>query len=429
MTIADALNRTFLLMRSNLEPGVSDERLLTALRSTRVILAADAATLATHSGQSAFAAAAIMMARSAHSVWLAAPETPILGAQPPLTDGYLIAALHDLGRDLLPEWSFEQGEPGKVDLAVVFGSLDFAVNAGFVLHANASDWACEVSSSDLGSWKGGDWPIGGLASATVAAGEAFKAAMRTLRELANSSLFDDLHAPVDHLEIALAEEETPKVAELGAFDFVSAGAIGNSALHILLRVPGVTGNCRIIDHDLNGLTNLNRNALLRHSRLDMPKVEDIASYANGLAIEPIPHRFAGDGEPPIELRKTVLVGVDHIPSRWAVQASEPEWLGIGGTEEFSVQVSWHKKGLACARCLHPSDVPLDGEIPTGAFVSYWAGLILAATLLRLRSGVPLKTEEQQAFLSALRPESWAYAYSSVNKVVDCPDCSGARQAA
>jgi len=329
----------------------------------------------------------------------------------------------------VPEWTFERGEPGKADLAVVFGSPDFAADTDIVLHANASDWACEVSRSDLGSWKGGDWPIGGLASATVAAGEAFKTAMRTLRELARSSLFDDLHAPVDHLEIALAEEETPKVAELGAFDFVSAGAIANSALHVLLRVPGVTGNCRIIDHDLNGLTNINRNALLRYSRLDLLKVQDIASYANGLGIEPVPHRFARPAELPIEPRKVVLVGVDHIPSRWAVQASKPIWLGIVGTEGFSVQMSWHERDLACARCLHTSDVQLDGEIPTCAFVSYWAGLILAATFLQCRAGVSLKREEQQAFVSALRPESWAYAYSGVNKVADCPICGGARRAA
>jgi molybdopterin/thiamine biosynthesis adenylyltransferase len=429
MTMIDALNRTLLLMRSDLKDGVSDERLLDALRSTRVILAADEATLSTHSGQSAYIAAATMMARSAHSVFLVAPEVPILGAQPPLVGEYLIGALHELGRDLLPQWTFEQGEPGEADLAIVFGSLDFAVDAGVVFNANASDWACEVSRSDLGSWRGGDWPIGGLAAATVAAGEAFKAAMRKLREWAKSSLFDDLHAPVDRLEISLAEEGTPKVADLGAFEFVSAGAIGNAALHILLRVPGVTGNCRMIDHDLNGLTNLNRNALLRHSRLDMPKVEDIASYGNGVRIEPVPHRFAGQGEPPIELGKTVLVGVDHIPSRWAVQASEPDWLGIGGTEGFSVQMSWHEKGLACARCLHPANVPQGGEIPTCAFVSYWAGLILAATFLRLRSGRPLKLGEQQAFLSALRPESWGYAYSGVNKVRDCPNCADARRAA
>lgn len=429
MTIIDALNRTFLLMRSDLKPGVSNERLLEALRSTHVIVAADEATLATHSGQSAFIAAATMMARSAHSVWLVAPETRILGAQPPLTGEYLIGALRDLGHDLLPGWAFEHSEPGSVDLAIIFGSPGLAFEADLVLHANASDWACVVDRSELGSWKAGDWPIGGLAAATVAAGEAFKATMRKLRGDAKGVLFDDLYAPVSNVEIALADEGTTKVAELAAFDFVSAGAIGNAALHVLLRVPGVTGDCRIIDHDLNGPTNLNRNALLRYSRLDMPKVEDIAAYANGLRIDPVPHRFAGEGEPPIELRKTVLVGVDHIPSRWAVQESEPAWLGIAGTEGFSVQMSWHEKGLACARCLHPFDHPHGGEIPTCAFVSYWAGLILAATFLRMRSVAPPKLGEQQTFLSTLRPESWGYAHSGVNKVRDCPVCGRARRVA
>lgn len=430
MNILDALNRTFLLMRSDLNADVSDGKLLDALRSTRVLLAADHATLATHSGQCAFIAAATTMARSAHSVWLVASDTPLRGAQPPLEGERVLEALYDVGRDLLPDWQFEQGEPLAVDIAILFGSPKLPIDAGVVLHVGATDWACTVSDQPVGEWRGGEWPLGSLAAAAVAAGEAFKTAMRKLRDEATSpTLFDDLHAPLQKVEIALAPADSPMIADLGRFDLVSAGAIGNAALHVLLRVPGVSGTCRVIDHDKSALTNLNRNALLRRSRLDNPKVEDIASYAIGLKIEPLPHRFKGEGEPAIDLGGVVLVGVDHIPSRWAVQRENPAWLGIGGTEGYSVQLSWHEEGLACARCVHPTDIERDGEIPTAAFVSYWAGLLVAAAFLQQRSGIHRTPNEQAAFLSALRPESWAFAYSGVNKLNDCPDCGAAKRAA
>jgi hypothetical protein len=430
MTKIEALNRTFLLMRSDLKPDVSNEQLVSALGSTHVLLAADAAALSTHSGQSAFIAAATTMARSAHSVWLAAEDGPLLEPQPPLKGAQLLQALHDVGLDLLPEWSFEEGEPEAVDIAILFGSPDVTVRAGVTLHVNVTDWGCEIAEQKVGQWQGGDWPLGGLAAATVVAGEAFKTAMRKLRDFAASpALFDELYAPLQKVEIALAPENTPKVNNLGRFDLVSAGAIGNAALHVLLRVPDAKGTCRVIDHDTSALTNLNRNALLRRSRLDEPKVEDLASYANSFAIESVPHRFMGDGEPTIALGEVVLVGVDHIPSRWAVQRENPDWLGIGGTEGYSVQCSWHKDGLACARCVHPADIDRQGDIPTTAFVSYWAGLLLAAAFLQHRAGIDQPTSGQAAFLSALRPESWAFAHSSVNRLPNCPECGAARRAA
>ena len=119
--IMNALNRTCLLMRTDLMDGIEDEVLLDALRSTRVVLAADEAALSTHSGQSAYITAATLMARSGHSVWLAAPEVKLIGAQPPLRGEKLVAGLRDLGEDLLPRWSFEDGPPpGKADLTLAF---------------------------------------------------------------------------------------------------------------------------------------------------------------------------------------------------------------------------------------------------------------------------------------------------------------------
>lgn len=419
--IMKALNRTFLLMCTDLAPGVDDRVLLDALRSTRVVLAADESALSTHSGQSAYINAATLMARSGHSVWLAAPEVGLIGAQPPLRGENLVAGLRDLGQDLLPEWSFEDGPlPDKADLTLMFGDPVLEPPPGPVLFANAGDWSGRLSRHPA-AWTGESWPVGGLAAAVLGAGEAFKAAMRKLRGLSSSpALFDELYAGVESAEIELAPTGTPAVSALGRFDMVSAGAIGNALFHVLLRLPGVSGGARILDDDESALSNLNRNALLRRSHLERAKVEDVVAYANDLLISPVPHRFGAD--PGMDLADIVLVGVDHIPSRWAAQRTRPLWLGIGATERFAVQVSFHEEGLACAQCLHPSDAPVDGEIPTAAFVSYWAGLLLAASFLCFLSGDQAGEDRQQAYFPTLRPESWSLAHSAVTPRPACPTC-------
>ena len=421
--IIDALGRTFRLMRTDLTAGMTDEVLFDALRSTRVVLAADEAALSTHSGQCAFVATATTLARSGHAVWIEAPEVRLIGAQPPLRGEWMMAGLRELGGDLLPNWQFEASPPpAVVDILCRFGKPDHDSTAEIVLDANASDWGGSLFQNRPTAWTGSLWPIGGLVVAGLVSAEAFKVAMRKLSSHAVSSgWFDELYAPTTSAEVKLAPDGTPKVSSLGRFDMVSAGAIGNALFHILLRLPNVSGSARAIDKDVNSLTNLNRNALLRRSRLDHSKVEDLASYGDGLEILPVPHRFEG-GEADMELAEVVLVGVDHIPSRWVVQRTRPRWLGIGASEGFAAHGSVHQNGQACAQCLHAYDVERTGEIPTVAFVSYWAGLLLAASFLRFLTGERPDAGEQQIYYSTLRPESWALARAAAPVVPGCPTC-------
>jgi hypothetical protein len=81
MSPRDALDRTVLLMRDEIEPSVSDDAMVDALTSTRVALITDPENLTSHSAQSAFITAALQMGRSGHSVHLIAPDIPMVGAQ------------------------------------------------------------------------------------------------------------------------------------------------------------------------------------------------------------------------------------------------------------------------------------------------------------------------------------------------------------
>lgn len=428
--LLEALSRTILLAMSELQE-TREEVVLRALTSTRVVIIADEDCLQSHAGQSCFVATALMLARSGHSVWLCAPDVTLTGAQPPLTGTSIVSALSEVGRDLIPGIDFHVGTPeAHVDLVIQFGPLEYAGMAAEVVSLGWSKWSGRLSRNISQSCSQTDWPIGALAAASFACAEAFKAAMRKLREHARVTwLFDRMFAPANDIEIALAPEGAPTDGMLGQFDLISAGAITNSALFTLLRLPGVHGSCRIFDDDENELSNLNRNALLRRSDV-MPlqsKVQTLEKFSGAMAIHPHKVRF-DENSRGLELARNVLVGVDHIPSRWTVQRSWPNWLGVGATDAFSAYASFHTDRVPCVGCLHPDPLNMDGPIPTVAFVSFFAGLLLSTCLLRRLKGTLHPAQSQQTSVTLIRPETWNQGPVTANS--RCPvGCDFAKAAA
>lgn len=416
MSLSDALSRTLLLMRGDLDSGVEDAQLLDALTSVRVVLNAGADALATHSGQTALVSAALTMARSGHEVWIAAEEVAMLGAQPPLNQGPLLQALADAGDDLLPGRSIRIGAPLAADLAVTFGQAKPLPYIDRTLAIDATDWAASLGEQP-GGWSGGAWPLGAVAAGILVASEAFRIAVRKLApHAALPAYFEDLHAPVGTVSFVLAPDITPKAAALPDFDIISGGAIANAALFALSRIPGITGKGRVLDDDRSALSNLNRNALLRRSALDEYKVADLARLTGTIVLSPEPVRYLAG----MTLADHVLVGVDDIPSRWAAQAQTPHWLGVGATEGFSVLVSSHAADQACAGCLHPVAAAPTGPIPTAAFVSLLSGLLLAVRWLRALGPEGSALPDQQQFLNALRPEGWSFGAMPLHGNPACP---------
>lgn len=125
MSLPDALSRTLLLMRDEFGSVVADHVLLDALTSTKVALIADAENLQSHSAQTAYATAAILMARSGHQVYLLAPDVPMIGPQLPLAPGNLISELMKVGHHLLPGIQFQPRKPEQpVDIAIAIDDPD-----------------------------------------------------------------------------------------------------------------------------------------------------------------------------------------------------------------------------------------------------------------------------------------------------------------
>lgn len=399
---AAALDRTLLLMRDDVH--ADDAALLGALTQVNVALVADAANLASHSAQTAYVTAATLMARAGHRVWLCAPDIKLVGPQPPLRNGGLIGGLVELGMDLIPGVGFAVGPAGRpVDLEVRFGDSKPASRSARSLALAADAWSASIFEGSALRWADVVWPFGGLAAGVIAAEEAFKAAMWRLAPNArNPGLFAAQFAPIPTLRFELAPPGTPTSSNLGAFDCVSAGAIMHSSLYSLARIPDVYGRPRILDDDVGEVSNLNRNALMRRSDVGQRKATALASAVSAVMdVTVIVQRYAPGL---LDLAPAVLIGVDDIAARWDVQRARPAWLGVGATSHWAAMASFHYGDLACAGCLHPTNSADTAPIPTVAFVSFWAGLLLAAYFARKAAGDHLPRSAQHTFLTGMRPD-------------------------
>lgn len=415
----EALDRTLRLMRDHLSEAVDDEQLLEALTSTTVVVAADRANLATAEGQQALLTTMLLAARSGAQVFVNAPNVPIVGASPPFHGERVVDAALDLGADVIPGARCEAGLPEReADLAVLIGDSHWNGRAKRVVRLAGDVWTGELTSTGTGSRVAATGsPFGLLAAAALAAGEAYKVAMQRLRPCgAHMQTFQEFFAPTDAARIALAPDGTPAPRGLfGSVDLVSGGAITQSLLYALARIPGAEMTGRVIEPETSDLSNLNRYMLLRRTYCGTRKIDDLASLdMGGIALSGVPMRYdertINDIGP---FAATVLVGVDHIPTRWLVQRARPRWLGIGATSHYSAMASHHEAGTACAQCLHPRDEPDQGPIPTAAFVSFWAGLWLASLVSRHAAGERLPQAAQSIYMTSLRAESPRATWRSV----------------
>jgi hypothetical protein len=416
----DALDRTLLLMRDELVPDTTDDALLNALTSPQIALVADRANMASNSAQAAFVTAALVMARSGHRVILIAPEVALHQIVAPLRAEGLISSLVECGRDLLPGIRFALEPPRvPVDLEVRFGNSRSTVAATRSIAVEADAWRMRLGcSAEL--WARSASPFGGMAAGAAIGAEAFKVSMMRLRHLARDRrAFDELFAPALGVDLALAPVGTPVANRFGEFELISAGAISQAFLYALSRIPGVVGHGRTYDDDFYGISNLNRYSVTRFGDVPKQKVWHLSRLRlGGIRLEPVPERFHAATAISRGFQSNILIGADDIPARWDAQRHAPHWLGVGATTHWSAMASAHPAGGACAACLHPVDDPAPPRIPTVAFVSFWAGLLLASYFAQETIGRPVSIREQQTYLTPLRLEGlWR---SGIARHPHCP---------
>jgi hypothetical protein len=370
------------------EDPILEAAIVRGLQATTVRLVADRANLSAPAGQTALISLFGLMAMMGVGIELDIPNVPVPSPQPPLREVALRTALLAYGHDLIPGARIFVGhEAGQSDLTFVLGDSQAPAGACPFLRVTGTAWRSLVArDAPPRRWKG-SWPIGALGAAGAAAAEGFRIALQRVGEATGRTIPNgpgwqfnpDIRIQLDLSVPGLRARRL----DLGGVDFISGGAITTAALYCLLRIAGLRGNFRVIDRDDISLDNLNRYILARRSDRTKLKVDVLAAYqTKSLRIAGIPVRFDDMSRPALEpLKPRVLVGVDDIPSRWAVQRASDGFVSVAGTSHFYAIVTTHKPGQPCAGCAHPEDDDTPVPIPTISFVSFWAGLMQARALL------------------------------------------------
>jgi len=410
MCLCEALSRTLLVARDSDLMGantLSDEQLIKAFLSTRVLLVADEANLSVPSGQHALVTLFNLIARLGVETRLALPELPILGFQPPLRGKDFRAGLLELGNDLLPGCLVTVGDAKEpADIVFILGDSAWEGQADIALRLCGNTWSGWTipASQNARRWVD-SFPIGGLTAAGIAAPEVFKYTLRTLGCTLPYPVISRFLMPVAAARVCVAPPDTAAGPfALGMLDFVSGGAIAHATLYTLLHLPEVTAAIRVIEPECYALSNLNRYMLLRRSECGLRKIDTLSSWRRpSVTLVGVVQAYTEATSEHLQpFAPQVIVGTDDIPARWAVQRAYPTWLGVGATSHFFTVTSSHTAGQACAGCLHPEDDPGGGLIPTVSFVSYWAGLLLAIRLLRHSLGHAQMGSDQSIWCTPLR---------------------------
>jgi hypothetical protein len=430
MTASEELNRTILLCRDYVADALSDEEICQCLQSVRVLCVSDKHSLSSHSGLTALVTLVSLLSRMGMQVGLTIPDVVMLSKQPPLAGSHLRTALIASSESLITGATVCDGSDMKPDLVFVLG--DAEIDAGqrpfWRLTGSAWEGSLAMDKSAVARVWSAAWPVGAMVSATLAANEAFKFAMRRLPLRNESDRIFFEQSILCGWDFGPAPAPSTEL-DLGEIDVVSAGAICQAALYALMRFPNLRMRGRLFDDDVTGSTNLNRNMMTLATDVGRSKVQVVVRHCDGtgLRLVPISRRFVGkDCEG--GLARRVMVGVDDIPSRWEVQRQVRGWVGVSGTSHFNISSSAHSPGAPCSGCLHPVDDSGTNFIPTISFISFWAGLAMAVRLVREVLGIAYPPERQHLWLSPLRMDSpHAAMWSPVAPREDCPvNCSAAR---
>ncbi len=431
MSALEQLDRTILLARDHVSPALSDDEIRQAFQSLRIRCVADYGNLSSHAGQTCLITMVALLSRLGVQVTLSIPPISVLRRQPPFRGSCLVESLLASSNQLITGATVQLHRPGDPsEMTFVLGNSAVEPGGSPTWRLTGGDWdgAIGEEQTTRGRVWDTEWPLGALISATLAAGEAFKCAVRRmpLRSPEDRVFFLPSNACAwDFGFVPVPEGEL----NLGTLDIVSAGAITQAALFALLRVPNLTLNGRVFDDDVTAATNANRNMLTLLSDVGMNKAQLVAERCQpNFRLTPVTRRFGIGTKENCQMASFVLVGVDDIPSRWEVQRSTQGVLLVSGTSHFNISSSDHTRGAPCCGCLHPVDDAGTNLIPTVSFVSFWAGLAMAVRLVRQALGFPYPPERQHVWLSPLRMDSiHAGMWSPVAPRKDCPvNCPAAR---
>lgn len=148
---------------------------------------------------------------------------------------------------------------------------------------------------------------------------------------------------------------TPDV-ELDTTALVGLGAVANGAIWVLSRHETLRGDLHLVDAEQIELSNLQRYVLAGDSDEGRQKTDLArASFANS-TLSITSHAMSFERLPAelLEQIPTMLVSVDNVATRRAVQALLPRLVVNGWTSDTGLGASWHQFGRSggCLSCLY-----------------------------------------------------------------------------
>jgi hypothetical protein len=395
VTYGEASARTVAIVDEHLLGGGADRvRIGEMLRSHRVRITADQQVAVSTAGQELILTATLLVRRMGMALEVVAPDAPLRAIGPPFEGATVHEALRSIEDELLPETQFGIGfSEASVDIEFALGSSTATGRAELVLRVGAFGSRAVVAPVGEMHEIEAEARLAALAAAGIAAAQAFRSFASRLPgefgiEISKDFSFD-ARCEIDFAEILGLDPEKLLAPSLGRVDFISAGAITNASLYTLLRLAAELRG-RVIEQKELDPPDLNRYLLALSRHLGCDKVGILASASRGrvemtgvgaLYDEATRERLA-------PLAPSVMVGVDHVPSRWLVQSDKPATLVVGATEGFEALVSFHQPALPCAGCLHPTSPPDEATrtVPTISFVSFFCGFFQALLLAALATG-------------------------------------------
>jgi len=402
----EGLSRTSRLINEQFFGGRADEeRISAAMPRLAIAITADARNARTPAAQTLIVTLATLIARMGIGVQLTCPNEALVAPQPPLRGGRLVSGLVDLGADLIPGVAIAAALAGPPIMTFAIG--DSACRQPSALRLSGGDWDLAIEPAVMPGrpWKA-ELPFGAFACAAAAAAEGLRTALPRLAELVGAEVIAAAHRleTGQGIRLDLRSWFPGRIAtDIGAVDAISGGAITSAALYALLRVPAIDGALRVIEGEALDLSNVNRYMLSRASLDGRAKTRMLVSHSSPrFRITGLPLRYdAGTAATIGPLASRVLVGVDHIPSRWLVQEHATDWVAVGATQSLDALASAHRPGEPCAGCLHQREPDADELVPTISFVSFWSGLMLALELMTEAAGA--KPDQQALFC-------WPFGY-------------------
>lgn len=267
----------------------------------------------------------------------------------------LSADLVSLARSINPKIDVETSPQGlTVCLAV---GAPTVTGATPVVYLGSDGWVARVSTEGpVGSGASAN-PFGAAAAACFGAANAFRAVFSS--QLSEGALDKNFALSLLDYEPSSSAPANPEFGpvDLGESHLVGLGAIGNGAVWTFSKVPGLSGELHLVDHEEVDLTNLQRYLLAKMADVGTSKVTLAEGVLRSMGLEVYAHPerwgayLAARGDWSLQ---TVAVAVDSADDRRAVQAALPRWIVNAWTQPDDLGISRHSfLGVqACLACLY-----------------------------------------------------------------------------